>query len=130
MSVKKIVPTNDSEAIKMLDSVMTYLKNNNKNGKKENSNIKKIRKPIAKKLEKNGKGIRPENVIDLFASKGKEVLLEHLNTLEIPELKKVISAYGFDKSRTSKDWKDKDKFVYLILERVDSIINKGNAFKD
>lgn len=109
---------------------MTYLKNNNKNGKKENSNIKKIRKPIAKKLEKNGKGIRPENVIDLFASKGKEVLLEHLNTLEIPELKKVISAYGFDKSRTSKDWKDKDKFVYLILERVDSIINKGNAFKD
>ena len=129
MSIKKTVPKNDSEAIEMLASVVSYLKNNSKNRKKNNSNVRKMEKPVVGKKDKSGNELQPANVIDLFASKGKDALKEHLNSLEISGLRKIISAYGFDKSRTSKDWRDKDKFVNLIVERVESMISKGEAFK-
>lgn len=129
MSIKKTIPKNDSEAIEMLASVVSYLKNNSKNRKKNNLIVRKVRRPVAEKKDKSGKDLQPADVIDLFASKGKDALKEHLNALDIAGLRKIISTYGFDKSRISKDWKDKDKFVNLILQRVESMISKGESFK-
>ena len=113
----------------MLDLVTAYLKNSAKSGKRPISSARRINKPTVEKKDKNLMDIQPTNVIDLYASKGEVALLEHLNSLEVSELKKVISVYGLDKSRTSKDWKNKDKLVNLILERVVSVVSKGKAFR-
>lgn len=129
MSIKKTIPKNDAEAIEMLDLVTAYLKNSAKSGKGPISSARRINKPTVEKKDKNLMDIQPTNVIDLYASKGEVALLEHLNSLEVSELKKVISVYGLDKSRTSKDWKNKDKLVNLILERVVSVVSKGEAFR-
>jgi hypothetical protein len=130
LGIKKTIPKNNSEAIEMLASVVAYLKINSKKGTKDNSSVRNAEKPTIEKKSKREKGLQAANVIDLFASKGKETLIEHLKSLDISGLKKIISAYGFDKSRISKEWRDKDKFVNLIVDRVESIINKGDAFKD
>lgn len=113
----------------MLASILSYLKNNSKSRKKNNSIVRKVERPVVEKKYKSGKDLEPADVIDLFASKGKDALKEHLNALDISGLRKIISTYGFDKSRISKDWKDKDKFVNFIVQRVESMISKGEAFK-
>jgi hypothetical protein len=129
MSTKKTIPTNDTEAIEMLIAVLEYLKNSSKNKRNSSSPKKQTSKSLKGKEVKNGYDLQQNDVIALYASEGKEALLEHLNSLDIPSLKKIISTYGFDKSRSSKDWKDKGKFVSLILNRVVSVMNKGEAFK-
>ncbi len=129
MSTKKTTPTNDSEVIEMLTAVLTYLRGNSQNKKKKSTHKKQASKSPRETAASKDNNLWPTDVIALYASEGKEALIKHLNSLDIPALKRVISVYGLDKSRASKDWKNKERFVSLIVDRVISFINKGESFK-
>ena len=51
-----------------------------------------------------------------------------LRTLDIPTLKAVIRANGFDPAKASQRWTDPDKFVALVMEQAVARMKRGSAF--
>ena len=68
------------------------------------------------------------DAIDVYANVGLDGLSLALDKLEIPELRKIIMQNNLDPSKLSHKWKDKEKMIKLILERIAARATKGNAF--
>lgn len=68
------------------------------------------------------------DAIDVYANVGLDGLRLALDKLEIPELRKIIMQTNLDPSKLSHKWKDKEKMIKLILERIAARATKGNAF--
>jgi hypothetical protein len=80
------------------------------------------------------KSIRAEKIqapdpFEALRLKGNEEFQKWLNDLSIKELKAIVRQQRFDPSRLSDKWKTKDRFVQLILDRVESRSKQGEAFR-
>jgi hypothetical protein len=85
---------------------------------------------LPQNLAANGKAQSPP-VPDVFAefdSKGKEQFSSWLHSLDLPTLKVIVKANGFDPGKKSSSWKEPDKFVPLIVEQVEARLKRGSAF--
>ena len=68
------------------------------------------------------------DVFETFSRIGKKGLESTLNELEIPELRRIIMSNNLDPSKLSHKWKDKEKMVKLVVDRVSARASKGSAF--
>lgn len=51
-----------------------------------------------------------------------------VRTLDIPTLKAVIRANGFDPAKASQRWTDPDKFAGLVIEQTLARMKRGSSF--
>ncbi|MFE6775179.1 hypothetical protein [Streptomyces sp. NPDC057702] len=75
---------------------------------------------------------RTPGVIDpfaVFAESGEPGLRARLTELGIEQLRDIVSEHGMDHDRLAMKWKDPQRVVDRILERVDSSVTKGSAFR-
>jgi len=88
---------------------------------------------IYSRLEKHEFSRKHENqasvdVFQILAKEGKEGLLEFLDTLELDELKGIISKHRFDPSGLSLKWRKRQRLIRLIVERTRSRSVHGDVF--
>lgn len=70
-------------------------------------------------------------VPDVFAAlqeKGEVEFGFWIRTLDVPTLKAVIRANGFDPAKASQRWTDPDKFVALVTDQTLARMKRGSAF--
>ncbi len=81
-----------------------------------------------KKRTRNGKlavGLDPFEVLR-HGNEGE--LRARLESLEIPGLKALITQHGLDTTRLAQKWRDKERLVTFILERIRARSEKGDVF--
>lgn len=88
---------------------------------------------ISTRLEKHKFPRERENqaIVDVFqilAKEGSEGLLEFLESLELDELKRIISKHRLDPSGLSLKWRKKQRLIRLIIERTLSRSVHGDVF--
>jgi len=66
----------------------------------------------------------------LLQEKGTDRFREWVSSLEIDDLKKVISSHRLDATGNARKWKTKDKLVDFVVERVTDRSKQGGTFKD
>src|SRR4051812_33611134 len=64
------------------------------------------------------------------AREGEETLQKALAPLELPELRRIISEHGLDRSRLALKWKDRKRVSDHIVSTVLTRLRKGDAFRD
>lgn len=77
------------------------------------------------------KDVSTEPILDVWSihtELGIEGLVQKLNELPIGQLVKIIQKNSFDQSKLSYKWKNKDKLVQLIHDRILDRTTKGNIF--
>ena len=60
--------------------------------------------------------------------KGEEEFTFWLHSLDLPILKAIVKANGFDPAKTSLRWRESDKFVHLIVDQTRARLRRGSAF--
>jgi hypothetical protein len=71
------------------------------------------------------------SVPDVFAAlqqKGEMEFGFWARALDIPTLKAIIRANGFDPAKASQRWTDPDKFAGLVIEQTVARMKRGSAF--
>ncbi len=75
---------------------------------------------------------RTPGVIDpfaIFADSGESGLRAQLSMLDLEQLRDIISEHGMDHDRLAMKWKDIQRVIDRIIERVESRVTKGSAFR-
>ncbi|WP_432112538.1 hypothetical protein [Streptomyces sp. YPW6] len=75
---------------------------------------------------------RTPGVIDpfaVFAESGETGLRLRLKELTLEQLRDIISEHGMDHDRLAMKWKDPQRVIDRIVERVGSRVTKGSAFR-
>lgn len=57
-------------------------------------------------------------------------LRRQLDDIDLNDLKAIVRLHRLDPSRLSDKWKTRDRFIDLIVERVDARAKQGSAFRD
>jgi hypothetical protein len=70
------------------------------------------------------------DVFQVFAESSGSALRTKLMDLDLRTLRKIISEHGFDPSKLAGKWKNKEKLIDLIIDRVSSRSEKGGVFKN
>ena len=68
---------------------------------------------------------------DVFAAlqeKGESEFRFWVRSLDVPTLKSIIKANGFDPGKASQRWTDQDKFVALVADQTVARMKRGSAF--
>ena len=68
------------------------------------------------------------DVAKIHAESGVDGLKQFLASCDHKTLRRIISNNGFDPSRLSRKWKDRDRLVTLIVDRAVARSQKGDAF--
>jgi hypothetical protein len=68
------------------------------------------------------------DIFDVYSNESVENFKEILNNLTIENLIRIIKKNNFDTSKLSHKWKDKNRLVNLIIERVKTRMEKGKTF--
>jgi len=87
--------------------------------------------PLPQKASGKGKKAKAPPAPDVFAEfevRGAEEFSFWLRSLDVPTLKAIVKANGFDPGKKSTRWKESDKFVPLIVEQVEARLKRGSAF--
>lgn len=58
------------------------------------------------------------------------LLRERLESLDLPSLKTIVTEHGLDTTRLAQKWRDKQRLVNFILERITARAGKGDVFKE
>jgi isoleucyl-tRNA synthetase len=66
---------------------------------------------------------------EVFREKGIDGFRAWLNELSLEDLRNIVRQQRFDPSRLSDKWKTKERFVQLVLERVESRSKQGDVFR-
>jgi membrane-bound ClpP family serine protease len=122
---KRVIPKTDDEVVELLNAILAYFEHKSENPERSRTAVRNV---IKKEIKNKRKKSHLPNIIALYAERGEKRLFNALNKQNISDLKNIISVYGLDKSRISKDWNDKDKFVKLIVDSVILLMKKGEAF--
>lgn len=75
---------------------------------------------------------RAKGLIDpfaVFAESGVEGLRSRLESLDIEQLRDVVAEHGMDHDRLAMKWKDPQRVMDRIVERVEARAAKGSAFR-
>lgn len=65
---------------------------------------------------------------ELLRTGGESALRERLELLDVPRLKAVISVNALDTTRLAQKWRDKQRLVSFIVERITARAQKGEVF--
>ena len=85
----------------------------------------------------NKKASKPKNVgvvvpipdvLKLFQEKGESEFRFCLREFDLPILKAIVKANGFDPGKNSQRWTEPDKFISLIAEQTDARLRRGSSF--
>jgi hypothetical protein len=68
------------------------------------------------------------DVFAVLAEKGEEEFGFWLRGLDLATLKAVVKQNGFDPGKTTRNWKEPDKFSALIQDQVAARLRRGSAF--
>lgn len=68
------------------------------------------------------------NPYDLI-EKGEDEFRKELFTLNINQLKDIISGYDLDPTKKTSRWRKEEKFIEHIIEMTTKRVNKGSAFR-
>ena len=66
----------------------------------------------------------------IFSNDGEQVLRGKLEHFELKTLIQIVRQHGFDPSKLAEKWKNKERLINLIIERVTARNDKGKVFKD
>lgn len=75
---------------------------------------------------------RPAGVLDpfaLYADSGEGLLRERLAELDIELLRDIVAEHGMDTDRLAMKWKDPQRVIDRIVDRVSARSAKGSAFR-
>jgi len=86
--------------------------------------------PIVNRKKKKEEPPIDLDVFRIFSDEGSEVLREKLEPLDLRTLVRIIRQHRFDPSKLAEKWKDKERLINLILERVAARSDKGKVFKE
>lgn len=70
------------------------------------------------------------DVFRIFSDEGSEVLRKKMEPLDLRTLVRIIRQHRFDPSKLAEKWKDKERLINLILEKVAARSDKGKVFKE
>ena len=70
------------------------------------------------------------DVFGIFSQGGEKALRDSLNSLELNALRRIVRHHSLDPSKLAEKWKNKERLINLIIDRVSARIDKGKAFKD
>jgi hypothetical protein len=70
------------------------------------------------------------DIFQVFAEGTKQALRQKLELLDVKTLRNVIRQHGFDPSKLAEKWKNKERLINLIIERVAARHDKGKVFKE
>ncbi|TKJ26703.1 MAG: hypothetical protein CEE41_01725 [Hadesarchaea archaeon B3_Hades] len=70
------------------------------------------------------------DIFRIFSEGGDQALRQRLEPLELRALVQIVRQHGFDPSKLAEKWKDKERLINLILERVAARSDSGKVFKD
>ncbi len=68
------------------------------------------------------------DVIAALQEKGEEEFTFWLRSLDLPMLKAIVKANGFDPAKASLRWREPDKFIALIVDQTVARLRRGSAF--
>lgn len=68
------------------------------------------------------------DIIAAYQEKGDQEFRFWLREFDIPVLKAIVKANGFDPAKNSKRWDESDKFIVLIAEQTAARLRRGFAF--
>jgi len=122
---------------------------NNTRGSENAKKIAAILQLLAKKIEENPEilegieaipHVKPKrkqkevisldfSIYKIFSDNGEQALREKLSLLELKTLKYIISQNSFDPAGLARKWRNKDRLIDFIIERVSDRSKKGNVFK-
>jgi hypothetical protein len=77
-------------------------------------------------------GRRAAGVIDPFAiyvESGESGLRDRLRRLDVEQLRDIVAEHGMDHDRLAMKWKDPDRVIDRIVEKVRARASKGSAFR-
>jgi hypothetical protein len=90
--------------------------------------------PTSKSRKKTSKTKRSDEVSDIpdvikrFQELGESEFHYWLRDFDLPTLKAIVKANGFDPGKTSQRWTEPDKFIALIAEQTAARLRRGSAF--
>lgn len=91
-----------------------------------------VLKPEPKKKKKAPKQKSKEeltiDIFYIFQVQGPEGLLNLLKSLELQELKKIVTENGLDPAQKVRKWRSREKMIDYIVESVRKQMSKGGAF--
>ncbi|TAL46787.1 hypothetical protein EPN87_04405 [archaeon] len=99
--------------------------------------IAKALRKLAEEVEKNpslifnDKNEKKEVYIDIFqiyANGGELSLRNEIEKLDIEDIKNIIRKNSFDSSKLAIKWKNKERLVDLIINKVSARSDKGKVF--
>jgi hypothetical protein len=70
------------------------------------------------------------DIFEVYAKEGEGALHQKLDQLELATLKRIVATHGFDPSKLAEKWRNKERLVNLILDRVSARSDKGKVFKE
>lgn len=70
------------------------------------------------------------DVFGIFSQGGEKALRDELSSLELNSLRRIVRQHGLDTSKLAEKWKNKERLINLIIDRVSSRSDKGKVFKD
>lgn len=102
-----------------------------------NALTKALREPTSAGRESRRAGPRSSNrrnagPFDPFAvhaEGGEKLLREQLTSLSLDQLRDIVAEHGMDNDRLAMKWKDPQRVIDRIVERVNSRSEKGSAFR-
>lgn len=65
----------------------------------------------------------------IFAGGGSDALRTRLDQLSLEQLRDIVAEHGMDTDRLAMRWKDRERVIGRILERVEARSAKGSAFR-
>lgn len=77
-------------------------------------------------------GRRPPGIIDPFAiysQEDEQGLRLRLTDLDLEQLRDIVAEHGMDHDRLAMKWKDPQRVIDRIVEKVVSRTSKGSAFR-
>jgi len=70
------------------------------------------------------------NPFAVFAEEGETGLCKRLAALNLEQLRDIIAEHGMDHDRLAMKWKDPQRVIDRIVDRVAARTTKGSAFKN
>jgi hypothetical protein len=71
----------------------------------------------------------PWNPFDVYSTSGADGLRERLVQLDLEQLRDILAEHGMDTDRLAMKWRDHDRVIARIVERVEDRSVKGASFR-
>jgi len=85
--------------------------------------------PILSQKEEEEKKAVDFNIFQIFSEGGEQALRDRLNPLNLRTLRGILRKHSLDPSKLAEKWKNKNRLVELIIERVAARSERGKVFK-